>query len=820
MKRILKWAFAVVATLVVLAAIVLGAAWLIGVSSIPKDSGSLQLAVLSAPAKVTRDANGVPHISGANRADVAAALGFTHAQDRLWQMEILRRSGQGRLSELFGRDALDVDKFLRSLGFADQAASSFKLLKPENQKVLESYAAGVNAYLAQDTGLLESRLSPEFLILGHTPEPWEAYQSLLVLKVMSLQLSMNMDRELKRLSLAAEGLSPAEINDIMPMHRDENPGPLPDLRTWLSLTAPAPEAKAKADSAVAFIENALVDNLGKWASNNWVISGDRTESGKPLLANDPHLGFSAPSLWYLTHLNWTDETGRDIQVVGATIPSLPAVILGHNTHVAWGFTNAGADVQDIFIEKVNPDNSEQYRTPDGWAAFEVMRDDIQISDGTTEAFERKRTRHGVVLPGSFRSLGEILPENHVAALSWPGLSASDKSFDVLSGLAFTRSVDEFQTAIAGTVSPMQAMVAADKDGNIGLFAPATVPTRALGNLAQGRLPVAGWLAVNDWTGEVPRDRLPAAKNPISGAFGTANSRFLDQAPSDFLTFDWDEPFRHDRVQNLIVRSNQKHNVESMIAGQMDTRSEALLELRDILVQTVEKDARFGGLLRRLEEWDGLMSADRPEPLIMTVFHRTLMKNVFADDLKTAEKAVYTASATSLLRVLTQGGARKWCDELGTETEESCSTQISDAFAATIEELQGEFGSSVGTWKWGDKHVLYGEHTPFSKVWPLSEVFTVQRAASGGNYALQRGKTDFEDEEHPYRSVHGAGYRAIYDFADLDASLFVQSSGQSGHVFSPRYDDLIRKWVKGEYIRISTDPEDFEQGALGTWTLNP
>ncbi|MDD9909567.1 MAG: penicillin acylase family protein [Ahrensia sp.] len=807
MRRLVKWVGRGLAGLVVLVLLLALAGYAYLRNGVQPMSGNMDIAGLSAPVDIVRDANAVVHISAQSKADAYAALGFAHAQDRLWQMEVLRMSGQGRLSEMFGEPTVEIDRFLRALGFMQQAESSYAALSSKHKAEIDAYAAGVNAFLTRETGVFEPKLPPEYLILGHQPEPWQPAHSLLVLKMMSLQLSMNRSREMRRLKLAAQGFSPAEIADIVPVHRDDDPPPLPDLRAMYDLKSWTGEKEEETASITDLFEGAFSQE--HFASNNWVFAGSRTESGKPILANDPHLGFTAPSLWYLAHLSWQDKSGRQRNVIGATIPAFPTVLLGRTDSVAWGFTNAGADVQDIFIEQVDPDNPARYRTPDGWREFETREERIIVRGGDDVLETMRRTRHGPVLPESYADLWEILPDNHVAALAWTGLSDRDPSFAMASSLADAETVADFRESVSQSIAPMQAIVVADADGNIALMTPAAVPVRNPQNQISGRAPVPGWDARYDWWSTVNGNQLIDIENPLSGALGTANSRLPVESQSSFYTYDWDEPYRTDRVQNTIVDSNTPHTVQASIAGQLDSFSPPLVDLRDRMANLESVN-----LPETLRDWDGRMSAENAAPHILTAFHRNLLSIVFKDELGNNLEATYAASGIVVLRALDGASARNWCDDVSTPAEESCDQAMRSAWEITRTEL----GDNPPNW--GEVHTVLNEHRPFSSVWPLSKLFTIERPTSGGNFALLRAESDFANDDHPYRAVHGAGYRAVYDFTDLDASIFVQTTGQSGNPFSRHYDDMADLWAQGRYLPMSTKPADYEAGALGRWTLTP
>ncbi|MFD0918022.1 penicillin acylase family protein [Pseudahrensia aquimaris] len=821
MTRLLKWfvgGFLTVVALAALAGIVLFA---IATRSVQPLSGEAKIAGLTAPVSVVRDADGIAHIEALTQEDAALALGFTHAQDRLWQMELLRMTGQGRLSEMFGvnEDVQNVDLLLRTLGFLDQSKASISALSPKSQAVLRAYSAGVNAFLGRKTGLAEPSLPPEFLILGHAPEPWLPEHSLVVLKIMALNLSKNMSLEIDRLKLAAYGLTPGEIDDILPYHKGDVPPPLPDLTSYYPLVAPKEKTAANDFSRYAGITQRWLEERGRFASNNWVFSGSRTKSGKPLLANDPHLALNAPSLWYLAHMRWQGDDGKPVNVIGSTIPSVPAVILGRNDHIAWGFTNAGGDAQDVFVEKVKPDDASQYLTPDGWKPFESQEEVIRVKGGMDITFKRKVTRHGPVLPGSYKDHSEVLPPNHVLALAWTGLSNSDRNFDVVSGFATAKSVAEFGAIVEPSVAPMQVMVVADTQGDIGLFAKAALPKRGADNAFAGRAPAPGWLAQYDWQGLVSPRAMPAIVNPANGVLGSANSKFVTENKEPFLTYDWAERFRHERMTSTILNRNDKADMAAMIAGQNDRYSPAMIAVRDRVLSALGDRPNEKARIDGLRAWDGLMSANAPEPLMMTAIFRHALKRILKDDLGPLYNTALSRPAEALIGILDSGGSRNWCDLRTTPRTETCREALQGAWDDAMAELEAAHGSNWKAWRWGSAHIVSNEHQPFGKVFPLNMLFDIERPANGGAYSLQRAKNKLSDDR-PYRAVHGAGFRAVYDFEDLNKSVFIQTTGQSGNPFSRFYSSMVDRWVAGEYVTMTTREEDYRAKAAGTWNLVP
>jgi penicillin amidase len=819
MRRLLKGLFllifAVVPILIVGGG--LGVLWLS--RSLPAASGTVTLNDLSGPVSISRDEHGVPHIRGETREDVLAALGFAHAQDRLWQMEVSRMAGQGRLSELFGSATLSTDVWLRTIAIYQAAEASYAAFPPEAKEALTAYARGVNAWLEREPRLFAAGLPPEFVILGHEPEPWRPEDSVVVVKMMSVGLAANIGDEINRLALTRAGFSAAEIDDLMPMLPGETPPPLPDLNVVLGYGA-ADEGQARVDAGLQEQAIEIGGLTGRGASNNWVISGDRTTSGAPILANDPHLGLAAPSVWYLAHLR-VEEGDNVRNLVGATLAGAPLVLLGRNDDIAWGFTNTGADVQDLFVERINPNDPDEYQTPEGWAAFGTAEETIRIDGGDHHVFQRRFTRHGPVMPGGYRNLEALLPEGTVGALQWVALAEDDTTMIAGLGLWDVETVEDFKRGMRDFVTPMQSIVIADRAGDIGLIAPGRVPVRGADNDIAGRAPVPGWDAAYDWQGFIPFDDLPRASTPARGAIGTANTRLVPADYRPLLTYDWDEPYRQRRVDELILDRNAPHDVAASQAAQLDIRSTGLAEILPLMLGAVEgREGLDPFVTAALGDWDFMMDRDRPEPLIATAWLRHAMIAIFEDDLGNAFDGWFEARGEVMRRVLTGDGVRDWCDRRGTDAPEDCASVLAESLGTALAELEGRYGNDRTAWRWGEAHVAVGEHRPFGQVPPLDRLFNVSVASGGDAFTLDRGRTSLNDDEAPYANRHASSYRAIYPLDDLDASLYMTTTGQSGNVFSRHYRDLAEPWADGNYIVIPTDPGRYEGEAAGTWQLVP
>jgi penicillin amidase len=812
-ERSLEWLVRVCAVVLTLIMLVPAFAYAWLGAAIPSPSGRIEVTGLDRGAEVVRDREGVPHVFASTLDDLHTALGFTHAQDRLWQMDLLRRTAEGRLSEIFGERTLATDIFLRTLDLYGHAERSASALPAGARAALEAYARGVNAFIERNTALFEVRLPPEFLFLGYRPEPWRPADSVAAVKMMALMLSTNLRDELTRLAYAARGLTSAEIADLMPAASAGAPElpPIDRLIPLRPMAATMPASRTAAHDPLA--------GAGTGASNNWVVSGARTRSGRPLLANDPHLRLSAPSTWYLVHLALAEPGSRTANMVGASLPGTPLVVLGRGDTIAWGFTNTGADVQDLFIEKVNPANPAEYLTPDGWRRFLTEDMTIAVKGSASRVVQRRRTRHGPVLPTSYQSLGSLLADGHVAALQWTALSDDDTT--IAAGLfdPRVRTVADYIERMRLYHVPVQSIVVADDKGTIAMIAPGRVPVRDAANLVAGRAPVPGWDAVYDWKGYIDFVDLPRVVDPPEGAIATANARIPGIRQSQVLTWDWESDSRQRRLDDLIV-ARPGHDIATMRAAQADVLSLDFAHLKPLMVAAVrDAEGLDTAMLDSLSAWDAAMRKDASEPLIFTAWVREALQAVYRDDLGPAFGEFFDTRSVPALAGLLEGrsAARDWCDDRSTTVRERCPTVLAAALRAALADLERRYGADRTRWTWGSAHYALSEHRPLGQLGMIGNFFNVRVPSAGGSDTLNRGQFRF-GEEPPYVNRHAATFRAIYDFADLDRSLFIHATGQSGNPFSPFYRNLAERWANGVYIRIPTSRREIDEGALGTWRL--
>lgn len=828
MGKLLKWfgiGFIVVAFLVSVVAI--GALYIF-YNSISNVKGEAVLNGLSGPAQIVRDENHIPHIEAKSKVDAIRLLGIAHASDRLWQMEVMRMASQGRLSEIFGKATIETDRFLRTLDLVTPSQKSYDVLDAKTQSLLIAYAMGVNEFLQRKKHVFEANLPPEFMILGHQPEAWQPWHSIAILKVMSLTLDNNMGHEIGRLTLAMRGFSSEGIDDIYPYDPRDTPVPLPDLRQlygW-GLQGKVFEKMPTKDRFSVTSNSSIDKSFSKlaWpihqsASNSWAVSGSKTHSGKPLLANDLHLGFTAPSTMYLAHINF-EKNGKQRNVIGGTIAGMPIFFVGRNDTVAWGLTTTKLDSQDLFIEKINTAAKDEYLGEYGYQKFLEREVTLKVKGGDDVVFWRLETRNGPVLPMTYKKLGARLPKGTVAALGWVALANDDTSIAAAIRISDATSVNDVMRYSRKLVSPMQNIIAADVDGNIGLIAAGRIPKRSKDNLVRGRAPVPGWVEKYRWQGFVSASDLPQIKNPRNGALVAANGNWLPKQYTNHITYDWSENHRQLRAENIILGRNAKHTASSVRAGMSDTYSRAMVAFRDFGTLSLSANVRINGLLfDKIRNWNGLMDQDAVEPLIMVSWFKHANQLLFEDDLGEGFELVEQGNVTRLLAAMGNGRSQNWCNKIRTPKFETCRDILSKALDLAVEELENKFGADWAQWKWGNAHKAVHEHRPFSKVGLLSNFFTLSQKVSGGKFTLLRSTNDIS-AENPYAAIQGAAYRAMYDLSNLDNSEFIISTGQSGNVMSKHYDDLSKKWAKQEYVSMTTRREDYRKNALGEWKFIP
>ena len=777
--------------LVVLGCVVLGAYFYLRLS-LAQVSGEVTLAGLEAPVEVLRDAHGVPHIFARSERDAQFALGFVHAQDRLWQLEMNRRIGSGRMAEVLGPTALDTDRFLRTLGIRRVAAANVRALDAESRDLLAAYAAGVNAFLEQ-----KPVLPLEFWLLRVMPEPWSEVDSAAWAKMVSWDLGGNWRSELLRLQLASR--LPVAIQEFLPPYPGDAPPELPDLRQFYGVLEKEPA------------QVSAVDMPG--ASNSWVVSGARSASGKPLLANDPHLGLTAPNVWYFAHLQ-----APGLDVIGATLPGVPGIVIGRNARIAWSATNTGPDVQDLYLERL--DGRGGYLAPDGRRAFAVVRETIKVKGADDVQLAVRISRHGPVISDVLQAALDATPRGHALALAWTALAEDDTSLAALLRLGRASGWPEFLDATRSLHAPQQNLSYADVDGNIGFIAPGRIPVRKPENPLHGLAPAPGWDARYDWAGFIPFDELPHAFNPPSGKIVSANHKIVPPGYRHHITSEWEVPYRARRIDALLDEL-RRHDRASFARIQADVVSLAARELLPRMVAIQGQSPEADDVLKWLAAWDGAMLPERAEPLIFNAWLREFDRALYADELGPAFRGQWRSRALFVANVLAdRDGQARWCDDVRTPRTETCDQLLAASLESALADLRKRYGSDPNRWQWGAAHEARLRHRPLSRSEWLRRTFDISVPSGGDDYTINRGQMDYGDDSAPFENRHASSLRAIYDLADPQASLFIHPGGQSGNPLSRHYRDFAPLWARGDYVPMISERAKLEAAGAERLVLHP
>ena len=736
-------------TLPVVAA--LGVAALVALT-LPGGSQSARIPGLSGPASIELDADGVARIHAATARDAAAALGYAHARERMFQMELMRRAASGTLSEIAGPATLRLDRLMRVLGLRRAAEADLAGLDASTRDMLDAYAAGVNARIAERG----RSIGLESVLFGR-PAPWTPVDSLLWGKTMALYLSGNWHTELARLALFPK-LGRAGVDALWPSPPGTGPiamsdPRLPALATRLAAAVPAFPAPF---------------TLPDEASNAWAVDGRHSASGAPLLAGDPHLAFGLPGIWYLARI----ETPEGV-LAGATAPGVPMLVLGHNGHVAWSFTTTGADTQDLFVE--TPAGDGTYATPDGPQPILSRSEHITVAGHSDDVLTVRSTRHGPLVSDLVDPTGPML------ALSAVDQMPGDTAASGLLALNRAQDVDQAGVAAGRISAPVQNLVVADR-ARIGFFVTGRVPVRRSGD---GAWPQQGADGGHDWVGFASGAQLPHAVAPESGALVNANDRVAIPGFDVFLARDWYESFRAARIRELLGAGT--HTVSDFAAMQADTQDRFFADIRAAALLTAPRDDPSRQALALLRDWDGRMAMDAPQPLIVTAWMRRLAADRLA---RSGVDAAHDAAVAPWPDIAANSLLHQHCAG-------DCATLLADSLAGALHDLAAAYGPDPAAWRWGAAHQAVFAHPLLRAIPQLGALVEARIASPGGETTVDRGGL----RPGSFESVHGASFRGAYDLADLDHSLFVVAPGQSGHVASPLARNFVARWRDGTSIML-------------------
>ena len=728
-------------------------------TTLPQTAGRLTLPGLSAPVEITRDARDMIHVKAANEHDLFFGQAVAHAQERLWQMEFQRRVGAGRLAEILGPDALAQDEYLRTFGFYRAAAEAYRHLPADLKAIIDAYTDGINAYLASGPPL-----PLEFKLLGFKPEPWTPADVLVWQKMMSYDLCGNLKQELERYRLLARGLSKERIERLWPEAPDSPtilrrlPQPAPEQEE----TAPTPAPSSLEQVSRLLALNELVPRTFE-ASNNWVVAGSRSVSGKPLLADDPHLGLSAPSVWILMELD-----SPTYHAAGATFPGLPTVVIGRNDHIAWAVTNHHVDVQDLYVLE---EKSGGYLYKGEVRPFETRRELIKVKGSEPVTLTVRESVYGPVISDVAN-----VPKGNTLALRWTALEPEDETMAAFYGIGKAHDWAGFTAALERLVEPSQNFLYADDQGNIGYFAPGKIPLRRPGH--SGKYPVPGngeW----DWRGFVPVEGLPRVYNPPEGYIVTANNRSTPRGWPYDLGHDWAAGFRAERIEQLLT-ARKKLGPDDYKRIQNDTVSLLARRLQPVLARVRPQSERAARWREKLLAWD---ANETPASLEATVFEAWYTELTRLPEAEVGQP--YWDKPHYLLRALQKGDPA--CDARG----ESCLQFAAVALERALDRLDAR----GGVVPWGQLHPAYFDHAVMTHVPQLRRFFDRKVAHGGDAYTVNVGRYD----PATFVMFHGPSYREIVTPGDRQNSFWIQPMGQSGNVLSRHYADLLPLWARGDYL---------------------
>jgi penicillin amidase len=798
-----------------------GAYYMLMRRPLPKRKGKVRLEGLHENVEVITDRYGVPHIYAQNEDDLFFAQGYVHVQERLWQMELNRRIGCGRLAEIFGEAALEADRFTRRLGLHRAASAAVAQLPEHSKRILEAYAAGINAYIERHT----NNLPIEFTLLRFKPGPWRIEDSIQWSKMMAWNLGGNWETEVIRARIVAK-VGAERAAKLEAGYDPEHPLIIPPGVEYRGINPGILEQYAQLRQLSGF------GLMG--ASNNWVVDGTMTTTGQPMLCNDPHLGQVAPSIWYECHL-----VAGDFDTVGASFPGTPGIIIGHNRFIAWGVTNAISDIEDLYIEKFNPQNPNQYEFQGKWEDAQVIREEIRVKGARDPVIEEVRvTRHGPVLThlplpptngktgnNSSRAEQVDLP----LAIRWTG-AESHRIISAAHMLDRATNWEEFREALRNWDAPPQNFVYADIEGNIGYIMAGAIPIRAKG---QALLPSPGWTGEYEWSGYIPFDELPQIFNPAQHFIVTANNRVVDDSYPYYITHEWLNGYRAQRIRDLLT-SKGKLALSDMATIQADHYSLPAVEIVPHLLKLspttpLEKDA-----LNVLRLWNYMLTAESAAAAIYSTFLYKVERLVFGVLLGNDEALLnmYLGAGTTMLapvngfdsrnkalliRLMNEHDDRWFANSSILNGPKSWDAALSSAFHAAVEELREKCGPDISRWKYGNIHKMTYAH-PLGMVKPLDKIFNRGPYAIGGDINTVNMGASLPNQPEVVLTV--PSYRQIVNLAHVGASLSSHAPGQSGHPASRHYADFIRPWRRVEHHPMLFERSAIEENAEGTLELMP
>lgn len=741
--------------------------------SLPQLKGEVIVSGMTNAVEVTRDKNGVSHITAQSEKDLYIAQGYVQAQDRLFQMDLSRRQASGMLSEVVGAATIDKDKFFRTLGLRRAAEASYPEYDQSSRDAMQWFADGVNAFMKEAKA--EGTLPLEFKLLKYEPAEWTPIDSLTIGKYMAFDLGGHWSGQAFRY-WALGTFSKEKAYDLFPSYPKDAP----------EILSAYEEVDMNLEKSFA---SAVIPPEFN-GSNNWVVSGEKSESGKPLLADDPHLSLATPSIWYQMHLQ-----SDSMNVSGVVFAGVPGIILGHNDHIAWGVTNTGPDVQDLYIEKRNPVNPHQFLYNNKWEDAKVFKEPIAVKDEKTLDYEVIETRHGPIMS----EFAFDKKQNTALSMKWTALMPSTEFQAVLS-MNKAKDWNEFEQALEDFHVPTQNFVFAGADGTIAYKANGKIPIRKKGD---GMIPVPGWTDEYEWEGFIPYDKLPRSVNPEEGFVATANNKVIDDSYPYHLSHHWAQPYRYMRIKEVLEKED-KFTLNDMKKLQMDQRNLYAEEFLPFILERI----RAGDLnkaekasVNLLSKWNMADDKDLAAPLLFHLLMKEIQLTLFKDAVPKEMDDLFEGKqgiVDELLRRAFNGDESEWFSDKG-----GLDQVLLTSFENVVASLKEEYGDNPEAWKWGDYHQLYFGH-PLSNASPvLKWLFNHEKPVPVGGSQITVGAANYNEEGIV---DHGASWRFVIDAADLAKGHHIVGPGQSGHVRSIWYQDQLQDWVNGTYHVTDIQPE--------------
>ncbi|OPL10802.1 MAG: hypothetical protein AVO34_09880 [Firmicutes bacterium ML8_F2] len=791
-----RWLWVLLVFVFVLLVVTAGLIYRTARRGLPETRGNIK-ADIEKSVEIYRDQYGVPHIIASTMEDLFFAQGYVQAQDRLWQMDMSRRGVSGRLSEILGEDYVETDLFTLTVGFKRAAEKNYELLEQESLALLEAYSAGVNAYIEDN----HNHLSPEFALLGYSPAPWTPQDSLSIAVYMSWYLGSNMDSELFHMALIeqvgldlaqeifpdypAEGpiIAPAIYEDIFPKGRE---APDPDILDPLIALMQLTDLKG---------ETSYVPGLG---SNNWVISGELAPGRGAILANDMHLGMGLPSIWHASHLILEEY----FNVTGVMFPGIPGIIVGFNEHIAWGVTNTGPDVQDLYILEFNTNDPTQYLYMEEWIDADLIIEYLPVKgEEEPRQVEVMITRFGPVV-------SSVVDLEIPLALRWTALEGT-REFEALPGLMRAHNWEQFTDALENFMTPTQNFVYADREGNIGYRANGLIPIRSSGD---GLLPADGTSDQYEWLGYIPWDELPTLYNPPEGIIVTANHRVVDDDYPYFITYSWAPPYRAMGIWRELEGRNKLDFVDIIRAQTsfFNTQAETLNPVLLTALQEAELNELQRDALTIFEQWleTPVEEAGEAGPAIYNMLYLQMIEHTFADEMCSDlyERFLSNRAGTNAFDRMLLNGESGWFNNVVTAEKEERNDIIVSAFKSTVENLQDLMGSEPSQWRWGELHTITLEHN-LGSVALLRNFYNRGPYPVGGSFNTPASMS--YQMPDPYGVTHSAPWRYMVDMSE-QRGMDVLAGGNSGHFLSEHYNDQTEMWLAGEYKEMIFKIEEVRQ----------